>query len=148
MTPINYSPVFWDVNGKGGKDCTGHGSMVSSAAAGSTYGVAKGATLIMAKITDGCTGDSYVSTSVLAFNWLAENAPAGTIVNLSYGILDIGCKINWHSSSLENAIKKAHDAGIIVVVAAGNDGCNTKNHTPTNMPEAFVVGSTDKQNKA
>ncbi|SMG64682.1 secreted protein, partial [methanotrophic bacterial endosymbiont of Bathymodiolus sp.] len=26
-----------------------HGSMVSSAAAGSTYGVAKGATLIMAK---------------------------------------------------------------------------------------------------
>jgi hypothetical protein len=31
--------------------------MVSSAAAGSTYGVAKGATLIMVKITDGCTGD-------------------------------------------------------------------------------------------
>lgn len=117
--------VFWDVNGKGGKDCTGHGSMVSSAAAGSTYGVAKGATLIMAKITDGCTGDSYVSTSVLAFNWLAENAPAGTIVNWSHGFYDKFCKNPWHSLSLENAIKKAHDAGIIVVVSAGNEGCNT-----------------------
>jgi subtilisin family serine protease len=42
----------------------------------------------------------------------------------------------------------AHDAGIIVVVSAGNEGCNTKNYTPKNMPEAFVVGSTDRQNKA
>ena len=64
--------------------------MVSSAAAGSTYGVAKGATLIMVKITDGCTGDIYIA--VLAFNWLAENAPAGTIVNMSYGVKDKYCK--------------------------------------------------------
>jgi hypothetical protein len=33
--------VIWDVNFAGkGEDCTGHGSMVSSAAAGKTYGVA------------------------------------------------------------------------------------------------------------
>ena len=81
--------------------------------------------LIMVKITDGCTGDIYVSTAVLAFNWLAENAPAGTIVNMSYGVKDKYCKKTWHSPSLEDAIKKAHDAGIIVVVSAGNEGCNT-----------------------
>lgn len=39
--------VIWDVNGQGGGDCQGHGSKVSSAAAGSTHGVAKGATLII-----------------------------------------------------------------------------------------------------
>lgn len=137
--------VLWDVNGNGGGDCNGHGSRVSSAAAGSTHGVAKGATLIMAKITNGCTGDSYLSTSVLAFNWLASNAPAGTIVNWSHG-LSHGpkvCSPSMFSAALENAIIAAHDAGIIVVVAAGNDGCNTANFSPANIPEAFVVGSTN-----
>jgi hypothetical protein len=41
-------------------------------------------------------------------NWLAENAPAGTIVNWSHGFYDKFCKNPWHSLSLENAIKKAH----------------------------------------
>ena len=40
-------------------------AQVSSAAAGSTKGIAKGATVIMAKITSGCTGGSSISTSVL-----------------------------------------------------------------------------------
>ena len=57
--------VLWDVNGGTGADCNGHGTQVSSAAAGSTKGIAKGATVIMAKITSGCTGGSSISTSVL-----------------------------------------------------------------------------------
>lgn len=48
---------------------------------------------------------------------------------------------------LENSIIAAHNAGIIVVVAAGNDStvngsCNTANYSPTNIPQAFVVGAT------
>ena len=57
--------VLWDVNGGTGADCNGHGTQVSSAAAGSTKGIAKGATVIMAKITSGWTGGSSISTSVL-----------------------------------------------------------------------------------
>ncbi|GFO76806.1 hypothetical protein BPLS_P4821 [Bathymodiolus platifrons methanotrophic gill symbiont] len=76
---------LWDVNGKGGNDCQSHGSKVSSAAAGRRYGVAKGANLIIVKITNGCSKNSNVSTSVLAFNWLATNAPAGSIINWSHG---------------------------------------------------------------
>ncbi len=137
--------VIWDVNGQGGGDCQGHGSKVSSAAAGSTHGVAKGATLIMAKITNGCTGKSYVSTSVLAFNWLTANAPAGTIVNWSHEFRNQfnACSPSIFFTALENAIIAAHDAGIIVVVAAGNDNCNTADFSPTNIPEAFVVGATN-----
>lgn len=137
--------VIWDINGLGGDDCQGHGSRVSSAAAGSTYGVAKGATLIMAKITNACTIGSNVSTSVLAFNWLATNAPEGTIVNWSHAFSNglNSCGSSLFSTALENAIIAAHDAGIIVVVAAGNDNCNTANFSPTNIPEAFVVGATN-----
>lgn len=45
-------------------------------------------------------------------------------------------------TELEVAITAAYNAGIIVVVAAGNDGCNTANYTPTNIPASFVVGAT------
>lgn len=137
--------IIWDVNGGTGNDCNGHGSMVSSAAAGNTKGVAKGSTLIMAKITSGCTGTSQISTSLTAFNWLAVNAPAGTIVNWSHGLSNglNQCSVPIFSSSLENSIKAAHNAGIIVVVAGGNDNCNTANFSPTNIPEAFVVGATN-----
>ncbi|MBS4097105.1 MAG: S8 family serine peptidase [Sulfuricella sp.] len=107
-------------------------------------GVAKGATLVIAKITNGCTGYSDESTQILAFNWLAANAPAGTIVNfsLAYSNADNNCFTPFFSLPLENAIIAAHNAGIIVVVAAGNDGCDTANFSPTNIPQAFVVGAT------
>ncbi len=138
--------VLWDVNGGTGNDCHGHGSRVSSAAAGNTYGVAKGATLIMAKITIGCTGNATIATSVLAFNWLAANAPAGTIVNWSHGLENPGrvCTPAISRTTLENAIIDAHNAGIIVVVAAGNDDCDTANFSPANIPESFVVGATNR----
>lgn len=59
--------VIYDVNGGSGNDCFGHGTEVASAAAGNTHGVAKGASLVIAKITNGCTNGSYASTSVLVF---------------------------------------------------------------------------------
>lgn len=141
--------IFWDVNGGAGRDCNGHGTRVASVAAGNTKGVAKGANLIIAKIAidttnQPCTGNSAVSTSVLAFNWLAMNAPAGTIVNWSHGFSNQNqiCSSGLISTNLENSIRAAHNAGIIVVVAAGNDGCDTANYSPTRIPEAFVVGAT------
>lgn len=136
--------VFWDVNGGNGADCHGHGTKVASIAGGNTYGVAKGANLIIAKITAECTDASNADTWIQAFNWLAVNAPAGTIVNLSatfwYG--PFLCNLNpMIVPAVEDAIRAAHDAGIIVVVSAGNDGCDTAKFTPSRMPEVFAVGA-------
>lgn len=71
---------FWDVNGEDGLDCPNHGTQVATAAAGETLGVAKGANLIIAKITidttsQPCTNNSVISTSVTAFNWLVTGWP-------------------------------------------------------------------------
>lgn len=146
--------MFYDFNpNQNGADCNGHGSSVASAAGGNTFGVAKGANLNIVKITQGCTRNSNSDDSVAAFNWLASNAPPGTIVNWSHGfsapyytntngdyVFTCGGSIIY--PPLEAAITAAHNAGIIVVVAAGNDACNTADYTPTRIPEAFVVGAT------
>jgi len=139
--------VFWDVNGLDGADCVGHGTRVSVAAAGETYGVAKGATLVMVKLSNDlssgeCTSTRNPGIDIMAFNWIATNLPAGTIVNYSRGLHRNGNCTPAFDPALENAIIDAHDAGIIVVVAAGNDGCSADDFSPANIPEAFVVGAT------
>jgi len=140
--------VIWDVNGQGGADCFGHGTKVASLAAGNTYGLAKGATIIAAKINTGCTNGGLISTSILAFDWLAVNAPRGTIVNWSNALAAQSLCQPAISVALENSIRSAVNAGIIVVVAVGNDGCNTANFSPTRIPESFVVGATDNSRLA
>ncbi len=139
--------VVYDVNGGSGEDCVqfgGHGTKVASLAAGSTKGVAKNAFLKIAKITTDCSRESVDATSVFAFNWLALNAPHGTIANWSNwnASPNYDCNVPYSNPSLEAAIRNAYQHGIIVVVIAGNDGCDTSNYTPANIPEAFVVGAT------
>ena len=134
---------LWDANGQNGADCNGHGTQVASVAAGATFGLAKGATVFAVKIGIGCTLNSAIASSVFVFDWLAANAPRGTIVNWSNGLATpVRCEAAV-SIAVENSIRNAFNAGIIVVVAAGNDGCDTANFSPTRIPEAFVVGATD-----
>lgn len=141
-----------DINGGTGADCNGHGTKVASAIGGATHGVAKGVTLKIVKISSGCTSDSDTATATAAFNWLAVNAPRGTIVNYSTWqyrkdaqgqYVCAGIKNPLVSKVLEDAITAAYNAGIIVNVIAGNDGCDTAYYTPTRMPQSFVVGATD-----
>jgi hypothetical protein len=140
--------VIWDVNEPAanyGYDChyPGHGTMVASAAAGSTYGTAKGATVVVAKITYGCSGSSDSAIYITAFNWLATNAAKGSIANLSYSYYTLSnCVTPQIVQTVDDAVKAAHDAGIIVVIAAGNDGCDVSNYSLSRSPYAFVVGMT------
>lgn len=133
--------IIYDVNGSNGYDCHSHGTGVAAAAAGKTYGVAKNANLVIGKITTGCTGSAEFSTIIMAFNWLTNNAPRGAIVNLSFGT---DCA-PWTNFALESAIKAAHDAGIIVVIAAGNASCNASGNSLTRLAQAFVVGATSNK---
>ncbi len=128
--------------------CIGHGTAVASVAGGRTKGSAKGAALKIVKTTVGCSNSTSSDILIAAFDWLAVNAPRGTIINLSFG-LDVGlnnCPVGGMTHiGLENAIKKAADSGKIITVAAGNDNCNTANYTPTRQSDVFVVGATDNR---
>ena len=135
--------VVWDRNtGGNGDDCNGHGTEVASIAGGNTYGVAKGVTLIEAKLTYGCTNDVDVTSMIDVLNWLAAYAPKGTIVIPEVQLISGSCAVSYRYGPLEQAVIAAHDAGIIVVLPAGNDGCDTANYSPVNISQAFAVGAT------
>jgi subtilisin len=46
-----------------------------------------------------------------------------------------------YSTSLNAAVKKATDAGIVFVVAAGNDGADAANYSPASEPSAITVSA-------
>ena len=135
-----------------GDDCSGnsHGTMVTSIAGGNTLGTGRGATLKIVKLTNWgasgstCGTDPGVDVFLGSLNWLATpgNAPRGSIVNISFGFSSSSCAPSLNPD-IDAAIKGMHDnAGLIVVVAAGNDGCNVADFAMTRLPEAFVVGGT------
>ncbi|MEY3199966.1 MAG: hypothetical protein RJA13_1924 [Bacteroidota bacterium] len=165
----------------GGIDQRGHGTSVAVAAAGKTYGVARGANVISVRLTTSgtlyntsgqstITGGDVSSVDAAAFDWLVTNAAVhaqpGTIVNYSRGVrtdyehdqtcADVekqganGTIVRDDRSTidkaLETAIQNAAAKGIIVVIAAHNDGCNTQYFSPANLSidHAFVMGATSK----
>jgi subtilisin family serine protease len=131
-------------------DCNGHGTAVGSIAGGSTVGVARGANLISIRIA-GCQGNAYnpfisvfSSTIVAGLDWVARNHVNPAVANVSYGFSP-GFWRRWlHlSTPMDRAVKRAVQAGVTVVVAAGNESKNADRSTPARAAEAISVSATD-----
>ena len=61
------------------------------------------------------------------------------IVNMSLG----GRFNDGHRDRMATAVKALNDAGISVVVSAGNNGIETANHYPAALEDVICVGSVD-----
>ena len=48
---------------------------------------------------------------------------------------------------VEDAVRTAHAAGVVVVFAAGNEGANIRDRSPQNLPETIVVSATTPRDK-
>lgn len=72
---------------------------------------------------------------VKAIDWAIEN---------ELDILSMSLGASSGHSSLEDAIKRATDAGLIIVAAAGNDGRETLSY-PAAYPDVIAVGSLNKE---
>jgi subtilisin family serine protease len=123
-------------------DCNGHGTHVAGTIGSNTYGVAEGVTLVPVRVLD-CAGSGTTSSVISGINWAIGNHAAGVpaVLNLSLG--------GGTSDLLDDAVNRAIADGIIVVVAAGNDGEETKaadrnacNYSPARVPNAITVGAT------
>jgi serine protease len=120
-------------DGQGTNDCQGHGTHVAGTVGGTTWGVAKNVTLHAVRVL-GCDGSGTNSGVIAGMDWVAANAIKPAVANMSLG--------GGASQASDDAIARMTNAGVITVVAAGNDSSNACNYSPARAPSAITVGST------
>lgn len=122
--------------GTGGNDDHGHGTHVAGIAAAATNngtgiaGVAPAAKLMAVKVLDE-NGSGSCGDITLGIRWAADHG--ADVINLSLGPEIVGLGVLC-VGSLESAAEYAFDKGIVVAIAAGNDGLFNLYSSP-----AFVV---------
>lgn len=138
-------------------DTYGHGTHIAGIIAGRTpgadpaladehpewfMGVAPDAGLVSVKVGDN-TGAVDVSQMIAAVDWVTEHAEELDIrvLNLSYSS---GSYLGYRADPLAAAVERAWQAGIVVVVAAGNGG-NDANRlaSPARDPYVIAVGGVE-----
>jgi serine protease len=119
-------------------DCQGHGTHVAGTVAGTTYGVAKSATVVPVRVLD-CSGSGYTSDVIAGINWAItdhlNNPSAPAVANMSLG--------GGANKSMDDAVAAAVAAGITMVVAAGNSNADACTASPAREVTAITVGATD-----
>ncbi|KAF3045634.1 hypothetical protein E8E12_010849 [Didymella heteroderae] len=124
--------------GLGSKDTDGHGTHCAATVAGKTYGVAKKASLVDVKVFDGATGS--VSSTLTGIQWAVNDVLRRGAQKTSVFSMSLSARTS--STLMDDAVKAAYNAGILSVVAAGNENAPIGNTTPARLPEAFTVGMT------
>ena len=148
-------PAFVDfVNGRTAPyNDNGHGTHVSGIIAGNgadslgvRAGIAPSAHIVSLKVLDD-RGRGVISDVIAALDWVVTNKAAYNVrvVNLSVGA---AVTESYKTDPLTLAAKRAVDAGIVVVTAAGNLGKNADGQTqyggitaPGNAPWVLTVGA-------
>ncbi|MDJ0961829.1 MAG: S8 family serine peptidase, partial [Acidimicrobiia bacterium] len=106
-------------------------------------GMAPDARLVNVKVGD-VGGIVDVSQVIAAIDWVVRNRNANglniRVINLSYGT---DGSQDTTDDPLAHAVERAWKAGIVVVVAAGNDGNGTALRNPAYDPYVLAVGASD-----
>lgn len=121
-------------------DDHGHGTHVAGTVLGKTFGVANKATLHSVRVLRQGTGTD--SNVIEGIDWFVDQAVQNgwqAVINMSLG--------GSGSQSIDLAVCRAVEAGIVVVVAAGNDDGNACAGSPARAADAITVGATDKRDK-
>lgn len=142
---VDFQPVAYDDYG--------HGTHVAGIIAGSGYdssgarkGIAPAANLVVLKVLDG-SGYGYISNVIAALDYaVARRAEFNIrVINLSVAA---GVYESYDTDPLTLAAKRAVQAGVVVVTAAGNLGRNAQGQpqyggitAPGNAPWVLTVGA-------
>jgi subtilisin family serine protease len=129
-------------SGGSAADCNGHGTHVAGTVGGSTYGVAKGVTLIAVRVLN-CSGSGTTSGVIAGVDWVTGNHAAGqpAVANMSLG--------GGASTALDSAVSRSIADGVSYAIAAGNGNAagvaqNACNTSPARVSAAMTVSATDR----
>ena len=125
--------VGYDALGGSGQDCNGHGTHVAGTVGGSTYGVAKGVSLVAVRVLD-CSGSGTNSGVIAGMDWVTSNRVLPAAANMSLG--------GGFSQAINDAVTRMTNAGVALAVAAGNENQNACNTSPASAASAITVGAT------
>lgn len=143
----------------GGRNCTtpdaaafgdenGHGTHVAGTIAAlnntiGVVGVAPGAKIVSIRVLDRAGSGSW-SAVICGLDAVAANGPANggviTVANMSLsgsGVSDNNCGLS-NNDALHLAVCRVRDAGVTLVVAAGNSGQNAANYVPSSYTDAVI----------
>jgi len=130
---------------KSADDGNGHGTHVAGTIAAldndiDVVGVAAGASIVAVKVLDSRGSGAY-SDVIAGVDYVAANASVGEAANMSLG--------GPTSQALDDAIKAAADAGVMMAVAAGNDSDDANNYSPARVeyPNVWTVSAIDSNDQ-
>ena len=108
-------------------------------------GVAPGARILNVKVGD-ATGEADISQVIAAIGWVVEhrddNGMNVRVLNLAFSV---DSDQDYRIEPLAYAVEAAWKAGIVVVVAAGNEGNDAALRSPAFDPFVITVGADDSQ---
>ncbi len=138
---VNQRPIPYDDNG--------HGTHVSGIIAGNGVtsrgkyiGMAPETNLVCLKVLDN-EGAGNISDAISALEWCVENQETYNIkaINMSFGA---AAEESAWEDPLCRAVSSAWNKGMVVCVAAGNDGPDFRSiNSPGISPNAITVGNLD-----
>jgi hypothetical protein len=144
---------LWDAvnNDADPLDDQGHGTAVASVAAGKTLGVARAGRVVAVKVLD-AQGRGKGNQILTGIDKVLASIQAGNpynikVLNMSLGGYD---DTEWPpgpgacdelDSATFNAFQSLRQAGVLVVVAAGNGGCTNGVAWPACLSNALAVGA-------
>lgn len=122
----------------GGTDTDGHGTHVAGTAGArdngsGVVGVAPGARLWSVRVLERTSG-GRLSDVIAGIDTVAGRADTIEVANISL-------VAEGRSAAMDDAITGATEAGVVVVVAAGNGRTNAGGVTPANSPDAITVSA-------
>lgn len=121
--------------GGNANDCQGHGTHVAGTAVGTTYGVAKKATVYPVRVLD-CAGSGTTADLLEGIDWVTANAVKPATANYS-----IGCRSACSIPSIDQAVRNLVASGVTWVQAAGNSNDDACRYSPQLVPEGITVGN-------